>query len=155
MIAAVVLAIAVVGIAGTLAATYQQSREQVAGAEATQLARQLMEEISAKPFEVAATEPNAPGYAAGNANRAQYDEIGDYHGFTDVSTSIKTLGGATQSVGSAGPYTRSVTVTAGPTPVGHAAAPATDFKTVNVTVTRPVGKPVVILKVFCRVAIAN
>src|SRR5688572_24281467 len=92
LIATVILAIAVIGIAGTLAATYQQSKEQTSSAESTQLARQLMEEISAKPFVLPVTEAvNTPGYAAGNTNRAQYDEISDYHGFTDVSTNIKTL----------------------------------------------------------------
>src|SRR5215204_6189372 len=41
MIASVILAVAVVGISGMLAATYQQSKEQISAAEATQLARQL------------------------------------------------------------------------------------------------------------------
>ena len=60
LIATVILAIAVVGIAGTLAATYQQSKEQTSSAEATQLARQLMEEISAKPFALPATRSPSP-----------------------------------------------------------------------------------------------
>jgi hypothetical protein len=154
LIAAVVLAIAVVGIAGTLAASYQQQRNQVSASEATQLARQLMEEISAKPFELAAGDPNNPGWSAGNRNREQYDEIGDYHGFADVSTNIKTLSGDSQSVGSAGPYNRSVTVVKGPVPVGYTGPGGTslldDFKTVTITVTRPNAPPIVVSKVFMR-----
>jgi len=154
MIASVILAVAVVGIAGMLAATYQQSKEQTSAAEATQLARQLMEEISSKAFEAATGDPVAPGYTAGNTNRAQYDELADYNGFTDVSTNMKTLGGATQSFGTAGPYTRTVAVTAGPVPVGHT-APTADFKTVKITITRPLGDPIVITKIFTRTKLAN
>jgi len=77
LIATVVLAAAVVGIAGTLASTYQQQKDQVSASEATQLARQLMEEISAKPF-VAPAGSNIAGWSAGNKNRATYDEIADY-----------------------------------------------------------------------------
>jgi prepilin-type N-terminal cleavage/methylation domain-containing protein len=154
LIASVVLAVAVVGISGTLASSYQQSKDQVSSAEATQLARQLMEEISGKPFEVPqGSANNAVGWSGGNRNRATYDDVQDYHGFTDTSTSITTLGGATQSFGTAGPYTRSVTVTAGPVPVGHT-APAADFKRVTVTVTRPRGTPVVISKYFTRATLA-
>ncbi len=149
LIASVVLATAVVGIAGTLAASYQQSRDQVSSAEATQLARQLMEEISAKPFEVPTGTADTAGFASGNINRATFDDVSDYHGFTDQSTSIKTLGGATQSFGAAGPYTRSVTVTSGAVPSGHT-APAGDFKLAKVSVTRPRGEPVVLCKVFAR-----
>jgi len=113
LIATVVLAAAVVGIAGTLASTYQQQKDQVSASEATQLARQLMEEISAKPF-VAPAGSNIAGWSAGNKNRATYDEIADYDRFADDSTAIKTLAGDTQSVGSMGPYYRSVKVVEGP-----------------------------------------
>ena len=154
LIASVVLAVAVVGIAGTIAASYQQSRDQASAAEAAQLARQLIEEISAKPFAVPPDSANdAAGWTSGNPNRATYDDVQDYHGYTDVSTSIKTLGGATQSFGTAGPYTRSVAVTVGPVPVGHA-APASDFRRVTVTVTRPRGGPIVVSKVFTRATLA-
>jgi prepilin-type N-terminal cleavage/methylation domain-containing protein len=155
LIASVVLAVAVVGIAGTLAASYQQARDQVSVAEATQLARQLIEEISARPFEVPAGSPsNAVGWSAGNPNRAIYDDISDYHGYTDNSTSITTQAGVVQSFGTAGPYERFVTVTEGPVPQGHT-APAIDFKQVKVTVTRPGGSAVVISKVFTRANLAN
>ena len=155
LIASVVLAVAVVGISGTIADAYQQSRQQVYAAEATQLARQLIEEISAKPFEVPAGSPNnAVGWSAGNANRATYDDVQDYHGYNDVSTSMPTLGGSVQSFGTAGPYARSVAVANGPVPVGHTAAVASDFKRVIVTVTRPDGDPVVITKYFTRATLA-
>ena len=155
LIASVVLAVAVVGISGTLAATYQQSRSQVAAAEATQLGRQLMEEISAKPFAVPpGSANNAAGWSAGNANRATYDDVSDYHGYNDVSTNLRTLGGATQSFGTAGPYARSVAVANGPVPVGHVSANPADFKRVTVTVTRPNGDPIVLTKFFTNATLA-
>jgi prepilin-type N-terminal cleavage/methylation domain-containing protein len=154
LIASVVLAVAVVGIAGTLAASYQQQRNQVAAAESTQFARQLMEEISGKPFEVPDGQTNNSGCSGGNNNRATYDDISDYDGYSDLSTSVKTLSGDTQSIGTAGPYTRSVTVVTGPAPVGHT-APASDFKTVTITVTRPNAPPIVIAKVFTRMKLSN
>ena len=153
LIATVVLAAAVVGIAGTLASTYQQQKDQVSASEATQLARQLMEEISAKPF-VAPSGSNIAGWSAGNKNRATYDEIADYDRFADDSTAIKTLAGDTQSAGSMGPYYRSVKVVEGPVPVGHT-APATDFKTVTITVTRPSGSAIVVTKVFMRATLSS
>jgi prepilin-type N-terminal cleavage/methylation domain-containing protein len=153
LIATVVLAVAVVGIAGTLASTYQQQKDQVSAAEATQLARQMMEEISGKPFAPPAGS-NVAGWSSGNRNREQYDEIADYNGLADVSTSIKTLGGDSQSVGSMGPYNRSVRVVTGPVPVGHT-APAEDFKTVTITVTRPKASAIVITKVFMRATLSS
>lgn len=154
LIASVVLAVAVVGISGTIAAAYQQSKDQVSAAESTQLARQLMEEISAKPFEIPlGSANNAAGWSAGNRNRATYDDVQDYHGFTDVSTNITTLSGAIQSFGTAGPYTRSVAVTQGPVPVGHTAL-AKDFKRVTVTVTRTRGEPIVVSKFFMKATLA-
>jgi len=154
MIASVVLAVAVVGVAGMLTASYQQSRDLVATSEATALARQLMEEISGKPFAVAAAETDNPGYSVTNTNRATFDDVDDYDGYTDVSTSLKTLSGATQSIGTAGPYTRSVTVTNGVVPTGHTAT-AANFKLVKVTVTRPSGSPVVISKVFTNTTVTQ
>ena len=155
LIASVVLAVAVVGIAGTIAASYQQTKDQVSVAEATQLARQLIEEISARPFEVpAGSASNAVGWSGGNPNRSLYDDVSDYHGYTDSSTSIAMPSGGTQSFGTAGPYIRSVSVTSGPVPQGHT-APAGDFKQVKVTVTRPRGPAIVISKVFARANLDN
>jgi prepilin-type N-terminal cleavage/methylation domain-containing protein len=155
LIATVVLAVAVVGIAGTLAASYQQTREQISAAEATQLARQLMEEISARPFAVPAGNPNnATGWSGGNYNRATYDDVQDYHGYTDDSTNIKTFDGASQSFGTAGPYVRTVEVATGAVPQGHAPPPA-HFKRVTVTVTRPRSTPVVLSKVFTQANLTN
>ena len=155
LIASVVLAAVVVGIAGTLAAAYQNAKDETSSAEATQLARQLMEEISARPFEVPVSAANnAVGWSGGSTNRAIYDDVSDYNGYTDNSTSIKMSDGATQSFGTAGPYTRSVSVATGAVPVGHS-PPAAHFKHVKVTVTRPRGAPIVISKVFTRANLAN
>lgn len=154
LIASVILAVAVVGIAGTLAASYQNSREETSSAEATQLARQLMEEISARPFKIAEGDADTSGCSSGNTNRATYDDISDYDGYTDESTSITMLDGSTRSFGTAGPYTRSVSVTTGAVPVGHTPPPG-DFKHVKVTVTRPRGPAIVLSKVFTSANLAN
>jgi len=139
LVASVVLAMAVVGVAGTLTATYQSMSSSAGTTEAVAMARQLIEEISAKPFAVPATEVDNPGYLDGATNRASYDTIGDYQGYADTSNTIKKLDGASVAAGSGGVFARSVTITAGVRPTGHT-APAADFALIAVSVTKPNGE---------------
>jgi len=55
LIASVVLSIAVVGIAGTLVATSQQAQDVDDSTIVNSLARELMEEVVAKPFKAPVT----------------------------------------------------------------------------------------------------
>src|SRR5215207_5072256 len=88
LIASVVLAAAVVGIAGTLAASYQQDTVRGNITTAINLAQQLMEEIAARPLELTSGATNKPGWSSGQTDRRQYDTIDDYNGYTDFSSSI-------------------------------------------------------------------
>jgi prepilin-type N-terminal cleavage/methylation domain-containing protein len=130
--ASVVLAIAVVGISTSLSASYQQSAVQEDSATALDLARELMEEVSAKPFEVTGT--NASGWPT-VTDRTLYDTIDDYNGYTDNSSTIKMYSGTTIDVGNGGAFTRSVSVT-NTVPTGLTGT-ASDFAVVTVTVKTP------------------
>src|SRR5436190_20655919 len=86
--ASVVLAAAVVGIAGSLSASYQQSAVHGDSAIALDLARELMEEVSAKPFDPATGATNAAGWPS-VTDRTLYDTIDDYNGYSDSGATIK------------------------------------------------------------------
>jgi prepilin-type N-terminal cleavage/methylation domain-containing protein len=149
LIASVVLAIAVVSIAGTLTATYQSMSSSSETSEAVAMAQQLIEEIAAKPFAVPSGEVDNPGFPSGITDRSTYDSIDDYHGFTDTSADITKLDGASVTAGSGGVFTRSVTITPGVLPTGHT-APAADFAMVAVTVTKPSGEAITISRLAAR-----
>ena len=149
LIASVVLAASVIGIASTLSASYQQSSVRGNTANALALAQQLMEEIASKPMEVSGT--NQLGWSAGFTNRANYDTIDDYNGYTDVSSSITTGSGSTIDLGDGGSYTRTVTVTSNARPSAITTGVAQDFMLVTVTVSMPHDQSVSISQLFTRV----
>jgi Tfp pilus assembly protein PilV len=138
LIASVVLAIAIVAISGTLAASYQQNTTRGETTTALNLAQQLMEEIAAKPIARPADQVNQPGWPQGQADRRLYDTVDDYNGYADFSGSIQAADGTTVNLsnGSAGSFQRSVTVQSGAVPAGLTGPPA-DFVMVTVTVTMP------------------
>src|SRR6478735_3442131 len=107
LIASVFLAIAVLGVASTLAASSRTSANLSQCGNCQALARELLEEVSSKSF---TAQPN-PGYSAAAVNRATYDDIGDYDTYTDNTTSgIKTLQGTAIDLGDGVAYTRTVSV---------------------------------------------
>ena len=148
LIASVVLAAAVIGIASTLSASYRQASVRGQTSTALLLAQQLMEEIASKPFEVAGTDQ--PGWSLGQTNRAQYDTIDDYDGYTDLSSSIKTSSGTTLDLGDGQSYTRSVSVEENALPAALS-GDSSDFKLVTVTVDMPQGQSVSVSQLFTRV----
>src|SRR4051812_19233419 len=98
LIASVFLAIAVLGVSGTLTAASQEAQNLSNTANCQSLARELIEEISSKSY---TTQPNA-GYLAGGLNRANYDDIADYKSYTDSTTAsggLKTLQGTQVDLG--------------------------------------------------------
>jgi prepilin-type N-terminal cleavage/methylation domain-containing protein len=149
LIASVVLAIAVVAVAGAIIAAQNQTAIQESSGIAVSMARELMEEICSRPF----TLPDAtPGWKGGVTNRSLYDTIDDYNGYTDtvnayvarstgdsVGTFSSALPPSTVITGGQAPtptgqlYTRSVTVTY-PTTVFSATDASGDFAIVTVTV---------------------
>src|SRR5262249_16285311 len=78
-------AIAVVAIAGTLAASSQQSAALTNTFTAGALARQLLEEITAKPYDVPSGNTDHTGFMSGANNRSTYDNIDDYRGYWDTA----------------------------------------------------------------------
>src|SRR5688500_16411008 len=116
MIASVVLAASVVGIAGTLAASYQQNTVRGNTTTALNLAQQLMEEIGAKPVELPAGQTNNPGWSNGQTDRRQYDTVDDYNGYTDFSSAVQAANGTTVNLNNGGTYQRTVSVQSGATP---------------------------------------
>src|SRR5436853_6859706 len=103
LIASVVLSVAVVGVSGVLASASGNARRMNDDAAAQLLARSLMEEIVARPFAPPLVNDQA-GWSLGNKNRATYDNVADYNGYTDSTKSgatnpAKTLGGATIDLG--------------------------------------------------------
>ena len=149
LIASVVLAASVIGIASTLSASYQQSSVRGNTATALALAQQLMEEIASKPMEVSGT--NLPGWSAGQTNRANYDTIDDYNGYSDVSSSIATGSGSTVDLGDGGSYTRTVTVTSNARPSAITTGVAQDFMLATITVQMPHSQSISISQLFTRV----
>jgi len=149
LIASVVLALSVVGIASALACSSQQAIVTNQAAITTALGKQLLEEIAAKPFPISGVTTN-PGWSEGNHNRATYDDAADYNGYTD-QTPITALSGATIDPG--GLYTRSVTfvqrVNPSDTP-GNG-----DFGLITVTVTDPTGAATLFSRIVSNVTLAR
>jgi Tfp pilus assembly protein PilV len=151
MIASVVLAVAVIGISWTLAASYQQSAVRGNKATALSLAQELMEEISAKPMDAPSTGDQA-GWSGGVTNRALYDTIDDYNGYSDVSSSLPMNDGNTIDAGDGGAYTRTVTVTTNALPTGLTGT-SSDFMLVTVTVSMPQQQSMTLSQLFTRATI--
>jgi Tfp pilus assembly protein PilV len=111
LIASVVLATAVVAVSAAINASYAQTATMSEDVRMTQLAQQLLEEIAAKPLgDPDRTPPTDTVIAPDEATRSQYDDVGDYNGYTDRSDDLQTAGG--QAIASSdGPvYTRTVSV---------------------------------------------
>lgn len=153
MIASVVLAASVIGIAGALAASYQQSSVRGNTATAMALARQLMEEISSVPLDPVGS-TNAAGWSAGQHDRTLYDTIDDYHGYTDSSAALTTTDGTAIDVGDGATYTRTVSVQANALPSGLTGT-AANFSLVTVSVAMPRGQTMSISKLFTRTTICR
>jgi prepilin-type N-terminal cleavage/methylation domain-containing protein len=143
LIASVVLAAAVVGIAGTLSASYQQSSVRGNMNTALQLAQALMEEIASRPIDVPSGQTDKPGWISGQTDRTQYDNVIDYNGYTDVGSSITAWNGSTIDLSN-------VYVTQNALPSGMTGT-ASDFYLVTVTVQMPKSQSISISQLFTRV----
>jgi len=151
MIASVVLAVAVIGISWTLAASYQQSEVRGNKTTALSLAQQLMEEIASKPMDPPSSGDHA-GWSAGVTNRSLYDTIDDYNGYSDVSSALPMGDATTIDAGDGGAYTRTVTVTSNALPSGLTGT-SSDFLLVTVTISMPQHQSMSLSQLFTRAAI--
>ncbi len=132
MIAVVILALSVTAIASVLSASRQYGAVTDDVVTSQELARQLMEEITAKPF----ADPDGRsslGPEAGETTRLLFDNVDDYNGYAD--TQLRDSGRKK--------FDRNVTVEYRATRNGAAAATG-DFVVVNVTVKGPDGRQVVL-----------
>lgn len=111
MLAAAILAFAATAAAIPFAAGLQQTQDSLRLEQAGVLAESLMAEIIAHPFD----DPNAAGVytlgpEAGETSRTLFDNIDDYHGYSESSSGAVDLSGsAITSPGASGLW-RSVTV---------------------------------------------
>lgn len=139
-IASVVLAICVVGISASLTATTRQSKSLEEDATALLLARQMIEEVSAKPF----LDPDTGTVNSREATRSLYDNVYDYNGYSetvDAAHPVASLQGKTVAVTNGRAYTRAVAVDLRSAPGGPSSSTG-NFAMVTVTVTPPSGRAV-------------
>lgn len=93
--AAAVLGMATVAIVGPIVTARQQT-EAVAGVGAAlALARQLMEEVAAKPYADPDDGNILLGPDAGETSRDLFDNVDDYHGYSDATKSLRSVDGDT------------------------------------------------------------
>jgi type II secretory pathway pseudopilin PulG len=148
--AAVILAILVLGVFGSLCAAYEQSASVRANATGILLAHQLADEIVSKPFNPA----NSLG-AGGLASRSLFTDVSNYNNYSDASTSMPLLAGGTLDVTGSDAYNRSVSVAVGATPSIDSVSPTTDFAIVTVSVTCPNGQIVSIPELVANYSIQS
>jgi prepilin-type N-terminal cleavage/methylation domain-containing protein len=155
LMASTVLAAAVVAMIAPLCASHRQAEAMTEATTATGLARQLLEEIAAKPFD----DPNGAtqlGPEAGETSRALYNNTDDYDGYTDATIAaggvgqIAMLDGSTVSIANGQGYLRSVTVRYLSGRAGPVAATG-EYALVTVTVTAPSGRLVQLQRVVTHV----
>jgi type II secretory pathway pseudopilin PulG len=131
MIASVILSVAAMGIVSLLLSAAEQQTALRENSTAVLLAKQLMEEITSKPF----------GLATPIVPRASMTTANQYNAYQDTTTAMSTLSGEAISPGDGEVFSRKVTITNAPTPTGSS-APASDLQLVTVTVTTPSGRSV-------------
>ncbi len=148
MLAASILAFAATAAAIPFAAGLQQTQEALRLEQASVLAESLMDEIVAHPFD----DPNAAGVytlgpEAGETSRTLFDNIDDYHGYSESSGGAKDFAGNT--ITAANGLWRSVTVQY-TTVSGQATGLSTVFALVTVTVTDGSRSAVVLKRLVTR-----
>lgn len=153
MVASTVLAIAVVGIAGPLGAASEQTKVLNERGTALTLARELMEEIAAKPLLDGGTTCHL-GTESGETDRSKYDSADDYSGYHDSTTSLNNLSGQSVGFDTGALYSRDVTVQYRTSTSGTSAASG-DFGLVTVSVTTPHKQVITLSRLLCKEVLGN
>ena len=109
MIASTILAATVTAVTLPFTAGAQNEQDSARTTLAVALAEELMEEILSKPFDDPAG-GQTPGPEAGETSRSLYDNIDDYHGYTEAAGQIKDANGASCTDPLATGLSRSATV---------------------------------------------
>jgi len=152
--ASVVLAVAVIGIAGPLTAASEQAQISQENATAVVLAKELIEEIASKPLMDGGggTSNLGPETSSGETSRGTFDSADDYHTYQDSSATLTNVAGNRVDV--AAGFTRSVNVEYRATPSGVAASTG-DYALITVTVTTPHGQKLVIARLMTKSRITS
>jgi len=150
LIATFILTLATVGIAQLLGSSAQQAGAMQDKSISLELAKQLMEEIAAKPVADSAGNISL-GHESGENSRGQYDTIDDYHLYRDTTDSLTMIDGTPIDLGDGQVYSRSVAVEYRLVPAGPATtSSAAPFCVVTVTVSSPNAPPATLTRLFAR-----
>jgi len=136
--AAAILSASVTAVMGPIWASYRQTQVMQQSTAAASLARQLLDEIIAKPLADPTTGDISHGPDATQLTRGQYKLVGDYNGYSDTTSVLTELDGSAVTWNSGGIYTRTVKIAYRATPAGSEAASG-DFALVTVSVKAPGG----------------
>jgi hypothetical protein len=111
LIASGVLAITVTAIIAPFSTAVRCEHEDARVAVSSFLAKEMMEEIIAKPFDDPDGDDDVLGPGGSESGRGDFDNVDDYHGWTESSDSggIRDVNGLTCTDGRAGGMQRSVT----------------------------------------------
>jgi hypothetical protein len=148
MMAATLLAIAVVGVAGPLGAAGEQSRQAEERGAARVRARPRKEEIVARPLCDDGTTCHL-GPESSECDRTQFDSADDYNGYSDTTKDLRNYSNKTLPFDRKILYTRNVTVAYRTSP-NSASVSSGDFAIVNVSVTTPHSQVVKIWRVLTK-----
>lgn len=147
MMASVVVAIALIGVSGMLASSSDQSQVTKEISNAILLAQQLMEEIAGKPL-LETDGSHSLGPEASETSRILFDNVDDYHNYSDYSSAVKDSNGNWFALGDGQQYARKVTVEYRSTPT--TANANGDFALVTVTVTAPGGQKAILCRLMSK-----
>jgi hypothetical protein len=149
-----VLGVAVVGIVAPVIAQYQQRQAAEQTSIGVELARQLLDEMAARPVVDPSDYSTTLGPEADESGRSAFDNVDDYHNYKDSTDGsdgplMMMADGSTVQLSRQGVYKRKVTVEYRADPNGVAAAGG-DFALATVTVTLPRGGQVVVHRLFTK-----
>jgi hypothetical protein len=133
MIAVTILGAAVIGIVSPLCASHVEVDARAQTNASLSLARQLLEEIGAKPY-LGTDGLIHNGPDAGMTTRAAYTSQGNYNGYSDSTSSLTMLDGTSVSLGLPVVYRRSVGVQYLSSRTGTASSTG-DYALITVTVS--------------------
>jgi hypothetical protein len=146
--ASTILAIAVIGISLPLTAAHQNAASVHDQNAALILARQLMEEIAAKPLSDKSASAHL-GPESGESTRGQFDSADDYHQYSDQTQNMKDLSGAPIPFRPGLNFTRHVTVEYRNSPSGQPVATG-DYALITVRAKSPSGQEVKIFRLMTK-----
>lgn len=131
----VIVSVALAGVLSVMNYTTLHSADPLIRKQAIVVAESFLEEIAQHNF-------SNPSGAATPANRAMFDDIGDYNGY--ASNGIYTIDDASTPIPALAKYNAAVSVV--DTTLGPAGAqiPAGSVKLITVTITGPDNVPVVL-----------